>query len=104
MATKQTEIPGTERNYTKAMREKADKVQTAIRAHSKAGSKRKEAEIEALDQMERDGLTVYVDTESDPPFKLELNVLKKVKKSAYKPPKPGDGEDDGDAKKLRSVN
>ena len=95
--TKQIEVPGTERKYSMAMREKGDALAAAIKAKSRADSKRKEAEAVALAQMEEEGLSVYVDTESDPPFKLDVRVAKRVKKSAYKPPKqeePDTGDDE----------
>jgi hypothetical protein len=68
---RQIEVPGTERNYSTAMREKGDALAAAIKAKSRADSKRKEAEAVAL----------------DPPFKLDVRVTKRVKKTAYKPPK-----------------
>lgn len=88
MAGKQIEVPGTERKYTKHMREAGDAYAASIKVESKAKSKRKDEHAKALAQMEKDEIEEYVDTESDPPFILRIDLTKKVKKSAYKAPKP----------------
>lgn len=92
--TKQLEVPGTERKYSKAMRSAGDEYADAIKSHSKTSSKKKEKMSAVLEQMRKDDLELYVDTESDPPFQLVRTADEKVVRKAYTPPPPPhvDGE------------
>lgn len=89
---RQLEVPGTERKYSKAMRDAGDAYADSVKTHSKASSKKKEKMQAALDQMRKDDLLVYVDTESEPPFQLERTTEDKLVRKAYKPPPPAEVE------------
>jgi hypothetical protein len=94
--TRQMEIEGTERKYSKAMRKAGDELAEAIKAQSKAASKRKEKEAAALQQMKADDLGLYVDTESDPPFQLVRGAEETIVKKPYKAPKPNHVDDESE--------
>lgn len=83
---RQLEVVGTERKYSKKLREKGEEHVKAINSHTRAGVKKRDTKLALIETMKEEGVKRYRDTESEPYLDIELTREDKLVVKKYRPP------------------
>lgn len=89
MATRQTEVPGTERQkISKKAKELIDEHRDAINACTKANKKRNDTKNLAIARLKEEGVEFYVDTEAEPPIEIDARDKQSLVIKKHRSEKP----------------